>query len=70
MASRRAYGRCTPYLTFTPPEVTSLSDRLMSVSVSSPSEGHRLQPLADSTGRCNTLRTAQAEGVLQMKYRT
>jgi hypothetical protein len=25
---------------------------------------------ADSTGRCNTLITAQAEGVLQMKYRT
>ena len=27
-------------------------------------------PTADSTGRCNTLITAQAEGVLQIKYRT
>ena len=26
--------------------------------------------MADSTGRCNTLITAQAGGVLQMKYRT
>src|SRR5947209_13347932 len=30
----------------------------------------RLLSAADSTGRCNTLITAQAEGVLQMKYRT
>lgn len=30
----------------------------------------RLLQSADSTGGCNTLKTASAEGVLQMKYRT
>jgi len=29
-----------------------------------------LASAAESTARCNTLITAQAEGVLQMKYRT
>ena len=57
------------------PEIVAMVDRharttAVAINDFLAGAGEGQVPRADSTGRCNTLITAQAGGVLQMKYRT